>query len=69
MKTNLFSGRWAVVDQHEGGEDVGGQADDSDEVGCNPRRDSSNQPFPVTLHQRLQQGASCTAVPAGTDNR
>lgn len=68
MTTNLFSGSWAVVDEHEGGEDIGGQANDGDEVGGNPGRDSSHQPFPVTLHQRLQQGASSTAVPAGTDN-
>lgn len=68
MTINLFSSSWAVVDEHEGGEDVGGQADDGDEVGGNPGRDSSHQPFPVTLHQRLQQGAPSTAVPAGTDN-
>lgn len=55
MMTNLFSGSWAIVDEHEGGEDIGGQADDGDEVGGNPGRDSSHQPFPVTLHQRFQQ--------------
>lgn len=68
MMTNLFSGSWAVVDEHKGGEDIGGQADDGDEVRGNPGRYSSHQPFPVTLHQRLEQGASSTAVPAGTDN-
>lgn len=66
--TNLFGGSRAVVDEHESGEDVGGQADDGDEVGGDPGRDSSHQPFPVTLHQRLQQGASSTAIPAGTDD-
>lgn len=40
--TNLFSGSWAVVDKHKGGEDIGGQADDGDEVWGNPGRYSSH---------------------------
>lgn len=67
--TNLFSGSRTVVDEHEGGEDIGGQADDGDEVWGDPGRNSSHQPFPVTLHERLQQGASSAAVPAETVNR
>lgn len=65
VKTNLFGGGWTVVDKHQRGEDIGDQANDGDEVGGDPGRDSSHQPFPVTLHQRLQQGASRAAVPAG----
>lgn len=68
LTTHLFSGSRAVVDKHEGGEDIGGQADDGDKVGGDPGGDSSHQPFPVTLHQRLKQGTTSTAVPAGTDN-
>lgn len=30
MMTNLFSGSWAIVDEHKGGEDVGSQAYDGD---------------------------------------
>lgn len=48
--TNLLSGSWAVVDEHKRGEDVGGQADDGDEIGSDPGRDTSHQPFPVALH-------------------
>lgn len=66
VQTNLLGGGWTVVDEHQRGEDVGGQANDGDEVGGDPGRHSSHQPFPVTLHQRLQQGASRAAVPAGT---
>lgn len=66
---NLFSGSRAVVDEHEGGEDIGGQADDGDEVGGNPGGYSPHQPLPIALHQRLQQGAPCTAVPGETENR
>lgn len=40
--TNLFSGSWAVVNEHKGGEDIGGQADDGDEVRGNPGRYSSH---------------------------
>lgn len=40
--TNLFSGGRAVVDEHKGGEDIGGQADDGDEVGSDPGRYSSH---------------------------
>ncbi len=68
MMTDLLGGSWAVVDEDEGGEDISGQADDGDEVGGNPGRNASHQPFPVSLHERLQQGASSTAVPATTDN-
>lgn len=69
MVTNLLGGCRAVVDEHEGGEDVGSQAYDGDEVGGDPGRHSTHQPLPVTLHQRLQQGASRTAVPAGTKKK
>lgn len=48
--THLLSGSRAVVHKHKGGEDIGGEADDGDEVGGDPGRDSSYQPFPVTLH-------------------
>lgn len=63
-KTRLLSGSGAVVDEDEGGEDVGCQADDGDEVGGDPGRDLGHQPFPVTLHERLKQGAASAAVPA-----
>lgn len=33
---DLLGGSRAVVDKHKGGEDIGGQADDGDEVGCDP---------------------------------
>lgn len=66
--TNLLSSSRAVVDKHKGGEDIGGQADDGDEVGRDPGRYSGHQPLPVALHQRLEQRASGAAVPARTDS-
>lgn len=62
--TDLLSRSRAVVDKHKGGEDIGGQADDGDEVRCDPGRYSGHQPLPVTLHQGLQQRATGAAVPA-----
>ena len=62
MGTYLLSGSGAIVDQHQGGDDVDGQADDGDEVGSDPGWHVSYQPLPEVLHERLQEGASCTAV-------
>lgn len=42
ITTDLLGGSRAVVDKDEGGEDVGGQADDGDEVGGDPGRDPSH---------------------------
>lgn len=67
--TNLLSSSRAVVDKHKGGEDIGGQADDGDEVGRDPGRYSGHQPLPVALHQGLEQRASSAAVPAGKDRQ
>lgn len=42
LKAHLFGGGGAVVDEHEGGEDVGGEADDGDEVWSDPGGNSSH---------------------------
>lgn len=62
---HLLRGGRTVVHEDERGEDVRGEADDSDEVWGDPGWDSCYQPLPVPLHQRLQQRTTSTAVPAG----
>ena len=62
VEAYLLSGSGAVVDQHQCGEDVGGQADDGDEVGGHPGGHAGDQPLPVALQVGLQQGAASAAV-------
>lgn len=58
----LFSGSGAVIDEHERGEGVGGEADDGDEVGCDPWGHAAYEPLPVALHYGFEQGFSRAAV-------
>lgn len=51
----LLGGRGAVGDEHERGEKVDGEAQESDGVGGEPQRDPLEQPGPEELQRRLEQ--------------